>query len=55
MPRITPEFLAEEHRTMGEWWFKQEYQCEFLDTQTQLFARKDVERALADEVETWDL
>ncbi|MCG8456864.1 MAG: hypothetical protein MI919_11335, partial [Holophagales bacterium] len=22
-PRISPEFLEEERRTMGEWWFRQ--------------------------------
>src|SRR5262249_20497556 len=28
--RITPEFLAEERRSIGERWFAQEYGCEFL-------------------------
>src|SRR4051812_16876143 len=26
-PRISAAFLAEELRTLGEWWVKQEYQC----------------------------
>ena len=54
-PRISEEFLAEERRTMGEWWYAQEYGCEFLDAETQPFRRDDVERAFEEEVEAWDL
>jgi hypothetical protein len=53
-PRISPEFLAEERRTLGEWWFRQEYLCEFLDAQTQAFSRDMIDRAFS-EVETWTL
>jgi hypothetical protein len=28
-PRITPDFIAEEHRALGEAWVRQEYECEF--------------------------
>lgn len=28
-PRITPEFLADERASLGELWFRQEYQCDF--------------------------
>jgi predicted phage terminase large subunit-like protein len=28
-PRITPEFLADEKASLGELWFRQEYQCDF--------------------------
>ncbi|WP_322508019.1 terminase large subunit domain-containing protein [Anaerolinea sp.] len=51
-PRISSEFLAEEKRALGEWWFRQEYFCEFLDAQTQAFSRDLIERAFG-EVETW--
>ncbi len=54
-PRISPEFLGEERRSMGEWWFSQEYECKFLDGETQPFGREDVERAFEEEVEAWDL
>jgi hypothetical protein len=54
-PRISPEFLAEERRTIGEWWFAQEYGCEFIDAETQPFSREDIERAFEEEVEAWDL
>ncbi|MGE0543052.1 MAG: terminase family protein [Dehalococcoidia bacterium] len=54
-PRIPASFLEEERRSMGEWWYRQEYQCEFMDAQSQAFTRADVERAFAEEVEAWDL
>lgn len=54
-PRITEEFLAEERQAMGEWWFAQEYECQFLDAETQPFGRDDIERAFEEEVEAWDL
>lgn len=54
-PRISPEFLAEEQRAMGEWWFRQEYHCEFMDAETQAFSRRDIEAAFSPEVVTWNL
>ena len=53
-PRISSAFLAEEQRTLGEWWFEQEYMCRFLDAETQAFRREDVECAFQ-EIETWNL
>jgi len=54
-PRITPEFLAEERRVMGDWWYSQEYECQFLDAQSAAFRAVDIERALAEDIETWAL
>lgn len=54
-PRISPAFLAEERRNMGEWWYRQEYECLFLDAETQLFKREDVEAAMDSSVEQWEL
>jgi hypothetical protein len=54
-PRITPDFLDEERRNMGEWWFEQEYMCCFLDADTQAFRREDVDMAFREDVESWDL
>ena len=54
-PRISEEFLDGERRVMGEFWFKQEYGCEFLDSGSQAFGREDIERAFSEEVEAWDL
>jgi hypothetical protein len=52
-PRIPAEFLEEERRNIGEFWFAQEYECRFLDAQSAAFRREDVDRAFEEEVETW--
>ena len=39
-PRIRRAFLEEERRTMGERWFRQEYQCEFVDSVSGIFDRE---------------
>jgi len=54
-PRITPAFLAEERRELGDWWYLQEYMCEFMDAQTVAFRREDIDRAFNAEVQVWDL
>ncbi len=54
-PRISPEFLEEEKRNMGEWWYKQEYFCEFMDAETQAFTRQDKDMTFEEEVEIWQL
>jgi hypothetical protein len=54
-PRIASEFLEEERRELGEWWFRQEYECMFLDAQSQAFSRDDIDRAFDEEVVTWNV
>lgn len=49
-PRISKEFLKEERDALGDWWFRQEYLCEFVDTNDQVFRSEDIERAFTDEV-----
>jgi hypothetical protein len=54
-PRIPVAFLEEERRTIGDFWYSQEYECQFQDAQSAAFRLVDIERAFAQEVETWDL
>lgn len=54
-PRISAEFLEHERRTVGEWWFNQEYMCQFEDAETSLFSYEDVQAAMSEKVETWTL
>jgi len=54
-PRISAEFLEEEKRNMGEWWFQQEYGCVFSEAETQAFRREDVDNAFREGIETWEL
>jgi hypothetical protein len=51
--RLRPDFLAEELADNGEWWFKQEYMCEFIETATQVFRDADIDAAVG-QVEAWD-
>lgn len=54
-PRISDQFLEDERRAMGDWWFAQEYGCQFLDAETQAFGREEIELAFDEEVESWEL
>lgn len=47
VPRISPAFLEEERRSMGAWWYEQEYMCEFLDAQDAVFRLADIEAAFS--------
>jgi hypothetical protein len=48
--RIPPEFLEEERKTLGPWWFAQEYECRFMDTVDQVFTTQVIDKAITDEV-----
>ncbi len=54
-PRISSEFLEEERRVLGSYWYQQEYECKFLDSQTQVFRREDVDKMFDEKVESWAL
>jgi hypothetical protein len=55
VPRISPDLLHEERRTLGEWFFRQEYECVFLDPETAAFRTDDIEAMFSEEVEPWAL
>ncbi len=50
-PRITPEFLEEERRIIGDWWFKQEWLCEFVEALDSVFSFELIMKAMSDEVQ----
>lgn len=50
-PRIDPEWLEEERQGMGDWQYRQEYLCDFVDTDEQFFASDLIEAALDDDLE----
>ncbi len=52
-PRISPAFLAEEQRTMGAWFYDQEYSCVFSESDAQLFNRADIDAAFREDIEPW--
>jgi hypothetical protein len=45
-PRIAPAFLEQERASLGERWFRQEYQCIFEDVSGALFSQTDIAAAL---------
>jgi hypothetical protein len=52
-PRIPPEFLASERRSLPEWWYRQEYGCEFMETEDQLWTHEMIEGARDDSLEEY--
>lgn len=50
-PRISPAFLEEERNSLGDWWYRQEYECDFADTSDQYFRTEHILRAFSDGVE----
>lgn len=44
-PWMTPEYLAEERREMGEWWFMSQYMCKFQEAQDSLITSDMIDRA----------
>lgn len=49
-PRISPAFLAEERRALGDRWYRQEYGCEFNEVIDAVFSYADIQAALSDDV-----
>jgi hypothetical protein len=49
-PRITPEFLAEERRALGERWYRQEYGCEFCEAVDAVFLQDDIEAMVCPDI-----
>jgi hypothetical protein len=49
--RISPDFLTEERRTFGEMIFRQEYMCEFVSDDEQMFPVELVAAAFSAEVQ----
>ncbi|MBV9398443.1 MAG: terminase family protein [Bryobacterales bacterium] len=47
-PRISARFLEDERKQLGEAWFRQEYECEFVDDGFGWFDRDVVMRALVE-------
>lgn len=54
-PRISKEFLDNERENIGDFWFRQEYMCEFMNAENAAFRAEDVECIVKKGLETWDL
>jgi hypothetical protein len=49
-PRISPAFLAEERASLGDWWYRQEYDCQFVETIDQIFSYDLIIAAISSDV-----
>lgn len=49
-PRIDKDWLERERKMIGDWWYRQEYMCEFVETADQVFSYDDIAAALSDEI-----
>lgn len=52
-PRISKAFIANELEEIGEWWVKQEYFCEFVDADNQLFSHASLMDAVDNNLYCW--
>ena len=50
VPRISPEWVADQRRNMPDMWFRCEFLCEFLDSADSVFAHEHIEAALTNDV-----
>jgi hypothetical protein len=49
-PRIDKDWLLREKAMIGDWWYLQEYFCEFVETNDQIFSYEDIQAALDPEL-----
>jgi hypothetical protein len=49
-PRISATWLEQEHMRIGDWWYRQEYGCEFVDVDDAVFRSEDIDAALDPDV-----
>jgi hypothetical protein len=49
-PRIPAAFLEQERAALGDWWYRQEYGCEFVETTDQVFSYDEIMGAISAEV-----
>jgi hypothetical protein len=50
VPRISPVWLEIERTQIGDWWYRQEYMCDFVQTSDSAFAHADVLLAVSSDV-----
>ena len=54
-PRISDRFIDEEIKEVGEWWVRQEYFCEFVDTEDQLITYEMFKDCLSIKETAWNM
>ena len=49
-PRIDKSWLMRERAMIGDWWYLQEYFCEFVETSDQVFSYDDIQAAISSDI-----
>ncbi len=49
-PRIDKKWLERERAMIGDWWYQQEYFCEFVETNDQVFSYDDITAAISPDI-----
>lgn len=49
-PRIDRDWLERERQMIGDWWYRQEYFCEFVETNDSVFSYDDIQAAISSDV-----
>ncbi len=49
-PRIDKEWLERERQMIGDWWYLQEYFCEFVETSDSVFSYDDIQMAISSDI-----
>ena len=55
IPRLDPAWLERTRRKLGDFSFRQEFLCEFLDDESQVFATELIDAAMTDAVGSFGL
>jgi hypothetical protein len=50
-PRISREWLEQERKQIGDFWFTQEYECSFNDDVSAVFRYEDIMAAMSHDIE----
>lgn len=54
-PRIPKAFLQDERDSLGERWYRQEYECSFEDVEDAVFRSEDIDAALQSDLEAMEI
>jgi hypothetical protein len=49
-PRIDKQWLESERQMIGDWWYRQEYFCEFVETNDSVFNYEDIQAAISSDI-----
>ncbi len=55
VPRIPADFLERERKAIGDFYYKQEYECQFMEPEGSLFTLEQIQDCFTDDFDGWDI